>query len=44
MGVITALIFTPVLVVGVLLGSPAILGLIGLGAIGPGAFLLYDYE
>jgi hypothetical protein len=29
-GVITALIITPILLVGVLLGSPAILGLIGM--------------
>ena len=43
MGLFTALVVTPVLVIGVIVGSPAILGLIGLGAIGPvagGAFAM----
>lgn len=35
MGLATAAILTPVLVTGVLLGSPAILGVIGLSAAGP---------
>jgi hypothetical protein len=35
MGLLTAAIFTPVLVVGVTVGSPAILGLAGLSAAGP---------
>ncbi len=35
MGLVTALVFTPVLIVGVTLGSPAILSVIGLSAIGP---------
>ena len=35
MGLVTALVFTPVLVVGVTLGSPVILSAIGLSAIGP---------
>ena len=35
MGLVSAVIFTPILVTGVLLGSPAVLGLIGLGAVGP---------
>ena len=41
MGIFTALVVTPILVGGVLLGSPTILGLIGLSAVGPvagGAF------
>ncbi len=41
MGFFTAAIATPILVTGVMLGSPLILGLIGLGAAGPiagGAF------
>ena len=41
MGIYTALFVTPVLIVGVLVGSPAILGVIGLSAAGPiagGAF------
>ena len=35
MGFISAAIVTPVLVTGVIFGSPAILGLIGLSAAGP---------
>ncbi len=35
MGLYTALVFTPVLVVGVAVGSPCILGFVGLSAIGP---------
>lgn len=35
MGLYTALIVSPILVVGVLVGSPAILGFVGLSAIGP---------
>ena len=35
MGFLTGLFFTPILVSGVILGSPAILSLIGLTAIGP---------
>ena len=35
MGLISALIFTPILVTGVILGSPAILSLIGITAVGP---------
>jgi hypothetical protein len=41
MGLFTATVFTGVLVVGVTIGSPAVLGLIGLSAVGPvagGAF------
>jgi len=35
MGLVSALIFTPILITGVMVGSPAILGLIGLSAAGP---------
>ncbi len=35
MGIFTALVVTPIIIVGVIVGSPAILGLIGLGAVGP---------
>ncbi len=35
MGLLTAMVFTPILVLGVTFGSPAILGLAGLGAAGP---------
>ena len=35
MGLLTAAIFTPVLITGVVLGSPAVLGIIGLSTIGP---------
>lgn len=35
MGLVSALIFTPILVTGVLVGSPAILGVVGLTAAGP---------
>lgn len=35
MGVLTGTVFAGVLVVGVTLGSPAILGLAGLSAVGP---------
>lgn len=34
MGLYTAAVVTPIIVVGVLVGSPAILGFIGLGAVG----------
>jgi hypothetical protein len=35
MGILTALAFTPVVVIGVTVGSPFILSFIGLGAAGP---------
>ena len=35
MGLVSALFFTPILVTGVILGSPAILTLIGVTSIGP---------
>ena len=35
MGLVSALFFTPVLVTGVILGSPSILSLIGLTVVGP---------
>ena len=35
MGLISGLFFTPILVSGVIFGSPAILSLIGLTAVGP---------
>jgi len=35
MGLLTAFVATPILIGGVLLGSPAILGLIGLSSVGP---------
>jgi hypothetical protein len=35
MGLLTALFFTPILIMGVIFSSPAILGLIGITAIGP---------
>jgi hypothetical protein len=35
MGFVSALFFTPILVTGVLLGSPAILTLIGVTSVGP---------
>lgn len=41
MGIITGAVFTTVLVVGVTIGSPAILGFIGLSAVGPVAGSLF---
>lgn len=35
MGLLSAVFFAPILVIGVAVGSPAILGVIGLGAAGP---------
>lgn len=35
MGFILAVIATPIIVTGVILGSPAVLGLVGLSAVGP---------
>jgi hypothetical protein len=35
MGLVSALFFTPILCFGVILGSPAILSLIGITAVGP---------
>ena len=35
MGLLTAALFTPIIVAGVFLGSPAILGFAGLSAVGP---------
>ena len=35
MGLLSALVFTPILITGVMFGSPAVLSLIGINAAGP---------
>ena len=35
MGLLSALVVTPIIIIGVTLGSPAVLSLIGLSAVGP---------